>query len=88
MMMVRPYFLLQALALMLFMATSSVVDAFAMVPTIPTVIGSMPRSLVVVSEANGDEHDATEVIARRITLKGAVQGGYYRSCVLNEVRYV
>jgi hypothetical protein len=88
MMMMRPCFLLPALALVLLKATSSVVEAFAMVPTTPTMTGSVPRSLVVVSEANGDEHDASEVIARRITLKGAVQGGYYRSCVLNEVRYV
>jgi hypothetical protein len=87
-MMIRPRFLLPALALVLLKATSSVVEAFAMAPNSPTMTGSMPRSLVVVSEANGDEHDASEVIARRITLKGAVQGGYYRSCVLNEVRYV
>lgn len=35
------------------------------------------------SSING-EHDANEVVARRIIVKGAVQGGYYRSCVLNE----
>lgn len=29
--------------------------------------------------------DADEVVARRIIVKGDVQGGYYRSCVLNEV---
>jgi hypothetical protein len=27
------------------------------------------------------------IIARRIIVKGDVQGGYYRACVLNEVRY-
>jgi hypothetical protein len=26
-----------------------------------------------------------DVVARRIVVKGAVQGGYYRSCVRNEV---
>ena len=30
--------------------------------------------------------DDAEIVARRIIVKGDVQGGYYRSCVLNEVR--
>ena len=30
--------------------------------------------------------DPSELIARRIVVEGDVQGGYYRSCVLNEVR--
>lgn len=30
--------------------------------------------------------DQNEIIAKRIIVKGNVQGGYYRSCVLNEVR--
>ena len=30
--------------------------------------------------------DQNEVIARKITLVGDVDGGYYRSCVKNEVR--
>jgi hypothetical protein len=30
--------------------------------------------------------DPNETVARRIVVKGDVQGGYYRSCVLNEVR--
>jgi hypothetical protein len=34
---------------------------------------------------NDDNDDPEEVIARRIIVKGDVQGGYYRSCVLNEV---
>ena len=34
----------------------------------------------------GDEsNDPDEIVARRIIVKGDVQGGYYRSCVLNEV---
>ena len=33
---------------------------------------------------NGAE-DPDEIVARRIIVKGDVQGGYYRSCVLNEV---
>ena len=34
----------------------------------------------------GDSSDA--IVARRIVVKGDVQGGYYRTCVLNEVRYM
>lgn len=33
-----------------------------------------------------DSGDGNEVVARRIVVTGDVQGGYYRSCVLNEVR--
>lgn len=29
--------------------------------------------------------DPNEIIARRIIVNGAVQGGYYRACVKNEV---
>lgn len=32
--------------------------------------------------------DQNELIAKRIIVEGNVQGGYYRSCVLNEVRTV
>ncbi len=40
------------------------------------------------SSADGedDDNDPDDVIARRIIVKGDVQGGYYRSCVLNEVK--
>ena len=31
------------------------------------------------------ESDPNEIVARRITVKGDVQGGYYRACVNNEV---
>ena len=31
------------------------------------------------------ETDGNEVVAKRILVKGDVQGGYYRACVLNEV---
>jgi hypothetical protein len=36
------------------------------------------------SKSGGE--DPNEIVARRIIVKGDVQGGYYRSCVLNEVR--
>jgi acylphosphatase len=32
-----------------------------------------------------NDNGTQEIIARRIIVKGDVQGGYYRSCVLNEV---
>ena len=31
------------------------------------------------------ESDPNEIVARRIIVKGDVQGGYYRACVNNEV---
>ena len=36
----------------------------------------------VLSAADGDSN---EVVGRRIKMKGDVNGGYFRSCVLNEV---
>ena len=36
----------------------------------------------------GEGADANEIVARRIVVVGDVQGGYYRSCVLNEVRQI
>ena len=40
------------------------------------------------SETNSDPDDAdpNEIVARRIIVTGDVAGGYYRSCVKNEVR--
>ena len=40
------------------------------------------------AEASGSDKataDPTELIAKRIVVEGDVQGGYFRSCVLNEV---
>lgn len=42
----------------------------------------MRPSLVQLSAADGDDSDT---VARRIIVKGDVQGGYYRACVINEV---
>jgi acylphosphatase len=36
------------------------------------------------TQANGSEGEDQDIIARRIVVTGDVQGGYYRSCVLNE----
>jgi hypothetical protein len=37
------------------------------------------------SDTSGAGQDVKEVIARRLIVTGNVQGGYYRSCVKNEV---
>jgi hypothetical protein len=37
-------------------------------------------------EDNNNASDNDDYVAKRIIVKGDVQGGYYRSCVLNEVR--
>merc|ERR1712232_1435821 len=34
--------------------------------------------------SSGTTEDSSEVVAKRIVVRGDVQGGYYRSCVLNE----
>lgn len=48
---------------------------------------SSQQQLLTLSAASGpNSADADEVIARRIVVTGDVQGGYYRSCVRNEVR--
>jgi hypothetical protein len=47
------------------------------------------KSTVDHSDSDNDSDDNSnkknEIVARRIIVKGDVQGGYYRSCVLNEV---
>ena len=46
---------------------------------------SSSSSTFLLETSTGEVGD--EIIARRITVKGDVQGGYYRACVLNEVRF-
>mmetsp|Transcript_11600 Transcript_11600/g.15292 ORF Transcript_11600/g.15292 Transcript_11600/m.15292 type:complete len:154 (-) Transcript_11600:190-651(-) len=58
----------------------------------PTAVLSSTKLLTLqatVEEASGSDSgaetgDPKEYIARRIIVEGDVQGGYYRSCVLNE----
>lgn len=40
------------------------------------------------SDGDNNNNDANELIARRIIVVGDVDGGYYRSCVKNEVSFV
>ena len=40
------------------------------------------------ADSNAAAVDPNEIVARRIVVTGDVDGGYYRSCVKNEVRYI
>jgi len=40
----------------------------------------------VAAESETGDNDPNEIVARRISLEGDVAGGYYRSCVRNEVK--
>jgi hypothetical protein len=54
---------------------------------VPHQLSTTSRMAAIRAESiNGVTTDPDEIVARRITVKGDVQGGYYRSCVLNEVR--
>ena len=67
--------------LSLVMALSVSVEGF--VPTtkvLPAPIMPTTSSLFAENGASDDE-----IVGRRIIVKGDVNGGYYRSCVLNEV---
>jgi hypothetical protein len=44
-----------------------------------------PSSTIQFLATEQAEETGTEIVAKRIRVKGAVQGGYYRVCVLNEV---
>jgi hypothetical protein len=47
---------------------------------------SSPKIIFSLSAESVDgEADPNDIVGRRIIVKGAVQGGYYRSCVNNEV---
>lgn len=62
----------------------------ALVAFLPTTMAFAPiqrhkaQTSRYLAEAEGGD-DQNEIVARRIIVKGDVQGGYYRSCVLNEV---
>ena len=62
-------------------ASNHVVTAFAPTSLSAAVHGATTRLYVT---AGAEESD---LVARRIVVTGDVQGGYYRSCVLNEVRH-
>ena len=64
--------------------TVSLTEGFAPNRSFITRLSSQRRELAV---TDGKSSADSEVIARRIIVTGDVQGGYYRSCVLNEVRF-
>ncbi len=74
------YRLLTTIGLLLVIVAAS--QAFT-----PSQFSSSRIGSFVYAEVNDMAHDPNEVVARRIVVKGDVQGGYYRSCVLNEVRH-
>lgn len=49
-----------------------------------TGTAAVPRTILRATEAESGDN---EIVGRRITVKGAVNGGYYRSCVNNEVSW-
>lgn len=75
-------FLLLALLVSL---VSFVTHAFTVTPALPNRAVTCCRSAVSSSAATADRLDPQEIVARTIRLKGDVQGGYFRACVLNEV---
>ena len=75
---------LQLLAVVIWMvaAPNNAVTSFCFVPT---THGSHFTSRTSI-KAGGDQ-DEPDIVAKRIIVTGDVQGGYYRSCVLNEVSF-
>ena len=60
------------------------------VPTTPPRTTRFTSTLFAETAASTDDAaiaDDDEIIGRRIVVKGDVNGGYYRSCVLNEVSF-
>ena len=62
------------------------ISLFFVLALVATVQGFMPfQSTERVRTNLAAEVDNNEIVGRRILVKGDVNGGYYRSCVLNEV---
>lgn len=58
------------------------VDSFSTGSSTPATF--RPRTSVVSFMAGGSDVDPNEIIARRITVRGDVNGGYVRSSIVNE----
>jgi hypothetical protein len=72
--------MISRVVLFLALLTVSAVTAF-----VPITRTSLPPTRLHAEASSGDPND---IIARRIIVTGDVQGGYYRSCVQNEVGYI
>lgn len=68
------------LFLTLILITSSCVEAFSPFP--PLSQSSISTISTSLADGSGEPSD---MVARRIIVTGDVHGGYYRSCVKNEV---
>ena len=75
---------------MLALLSSSPVSAFTSIasPPVTRQISTLlcAETTSSATEAASSNKDPNELVARRITVVGDVQGGYYRACVKNEVR--
>lgn len=59
-------------------------DGFVIFPAGPLKMMTRRQEPTALFEGGGE--DPSELVARKIIVVGDVQGGYYRSCVKNEVR--
>jgi hypothetical protein len=70
------------LLLCLILITSSTLRVGAFSPFPPLSQSRMSTTATYLAEGSGESSD---MVARRIIVTGDVHGGYYRSCVKNEV---
>ena len=75
----------QAILALILTLTVSLTAGFAPNRSFTTRLSFQHHELAA---TDGKSAADSEVIARRIIVTGDVQGGYYRSCVLNEVRFL
>ena len=80
--MMKRYFAFLLLALV-----GVAVDGFVPTSPRPTILTSALFAETAASTDDAAIADDDEIIGRRIVVKGDVNGGYYRSCVLNEVSF-
>ena len=80
----RRLFLGAVIAALAAVSSKATVNAFTGVQPLLTVHSYRGMRTSLTAEKNGEE---TEIVARRITVRGDVNGGYVRTCVLNEVSY-
>lgn len=79
---------IEVLTVLVMLATfcSWVVDGFIVNPSFTSRVCPSLPSATAHFESTEASHKDNEFVAKRIIVKGDVQGGYYRACVLNEAR--
>lgn len=75
-------FILAAAYAATFLIAPPSAESFSLTPS-TTARNSRPRSATIAFMADA-EGDANELIGRRITVTGDVNGGYVRTCIINE----